>query len=293
LLAVPVVVTGASGLVGPRAVAAFAATSPEVRAYVRRRVAADPIRALGAKVAVGELDDTETLGVVLRGAHTVCHLVGSLAEADDSAYEPQVVGTLRAVLDAAAEAGVTRVLYLSYPGADPGASNAYLRAKGLAEESVLASGLEHAVIRTTHLYGPGSPWLEARVEEALWWPPVVLGSGRQVLAPVFVDDVAAVLAAADDRAGEIRGIWGLEGPDRIQADAFTDLLAGRARRPRVHLGVRAARLVRRDLSPAALEVLAADSLADRPDAASEFGVRRTPLAEGLARSVAGRGGVEG
>jgi uncharacterized protein YbjT (DUF2867 family) len=290
---VPVVVTGASGLMGKRAVAAFTATSPEVRAYVRRRAAADPIRALGAKVAVGEFDDPETLGVVLRGAHTVCHLVGDLAMPHDTAYEPEVVGTLRAVLDAAAEAGVTRVLYLSYPGAAPDSDNAYLRAKGLAEEVILASGMEHAVIRATHVYGPGSPWLESMAEAARRWPPVVLGPGQQVLAPVFVDDVAAVLAAADDRAGEVRGVWGLEGPDRIEADAFADLLAGRRRRPKLHVGPRGARLARRDLSPAALEVLAADSVADRPDAAAEFGVGRTPLAEGLAHSLAGRSGVEG
>ena len=277
---------------GPRAVAAFATTSPEVRAYVRRRAAADPIRALGAKVAVGELDDPETLGVVLRGAHTVCHLVGGLAVPDDAAHEPVVVGTLQAVLDAAAEAGVSRVLYLSYPGAAPDSDNAYLRAKGLAEEAIVSSGLEHAVIRATHVYGPGSPWLESMAGAARRWPPVVLGSGRQVLAPVYVDDVAAVLAAADDRAGEVRGVWGLEGPDRIEADAFADLLAGR-RRPKLHVGPRGARLARRDLSPAALEILAGDSLADRPDAAAEFGVDRTPLAEGLARSFAGRDGVEG
>ena len=289
----PVVVTGASGLVGRRAIAAFADTAPEVRAYVRRRAAADELRVLGAKVAVGELDDPETLRVVLRGAHTVCHLVGRLAEPDESAYEPQVVGTLRAVLDAAAEAGVARVLYLSYPGADPGAGNAYLRAKGLAEEAILASDLEHAVIRSTHVYGPGSPWLEAMSEGARRWPAVVLGTGRQVLAPVFVDDVAAVLAAADDRAGEVRGVWGLEGPERIDADAFADLLGGKRRRPKLHASAHVARLVRRDLSPAALEVLSADSLADRPDAAGEFGVGRTPLADGLARSLTGRGGVEG
>ena len=56
----PVVVVGASGLIGRRAVVALAERSPEVRAYVRRREAADALRALGAKVAVGTLDTTAT-----------------------------------------------------------------------------------------------------------------------------------------------------------------------------------------------------------------------------------------
>ena len=80
----------------------------------------------------------------------------------------------------------------------------------------------------------------------------------------------------------------LEGPDRVTADEFADLLAGR-KRPKVHVGPRAAarmaRLTGRKASPTLLEVLAAPSLADAPDAAAEFGVTRTPLSAGLARSA--------
>jgi uncharacterized protein YbjT (DUF2867 family) len=112
-----------------------------------------------------------------------------------------------------------------------------------------------------------------------------------VLAPAFVEDVAAVLAAADDRAGAVNGTWGLEGPDPLTADQLADLLAGR-HTAKIHLPVRAAaawgRLGGRSVPLPALEVLAADSVADRPDASAEFGVRRTPLSEGLARSVDGR-----
>jgi uncharacterized protein YbjT (DUF2867 family) len=115
----------------------------------------------------------------------------------------------------------------------------------------------------------------------------VVGSGRQVLAPVFVEDLAAVLAAADDRRASISGTWGLEGPDRVTADGLTDLLAGKRKR-KLHVGPRAAakmaRLLRQRVSEPALEVLAADSLADAPDAAKEFGVTLTSLAEGLDRS---------
>jgi uncharacterized protein YbjT (DUF2867 family) len=121
-------------------------------------------------------------------------------------------------------------------------------------------------------------------------PPLVIGSGRQVLAPVHVEDVAAVLAGADDRERVESGTWGLEGPDRITADELADLLAGKRRR-KLHLSpraaVRAARLTGERLTLAALEVMAADSVADGPDAAIEFGVRRTPLREGLEGSLGG------
>ena len=54
-----VLVTGASGSIGPAVVAAFRRSFPEVRAYVRRRDAAEALRELGAKVAVGEADDSQ------------------------------------------------------------------------------------------------------------------------------------------------------------------------------------------------------------------------------------------
>jgi hypothetical protein len=74
----------------------------------------------------------------------------------------------------------------------------------------------------------------------------------------------------------------------MTADTLTDMVAGRTRR-KVHVSPdSAARLARRAGWPSsrtALEVLAADAVADAPDAAGEFGVTRTPLRDSLARSL--------
>src|SRR5712691_10589426 len=121
----PVVVTGACGLLGRRAVRAFLRTSPEVRALVPRREAADSIRALGAKVAVAGIDDVETLETVMSDAHTVCHLVEGLDLPDEGAYERINLGSTRASLEAAGRGGVKRFLFLSCPGASTQAENPY------------------------------------------------------------------------------------------------------------------------------------------------------------------------
>jgi uncharacterized protein YbjT (DUF2867 family) len=285
----PVVVTGASGLIGRRAVVALARASPQVRAYVRRPEAAEDLRALGAKVAVGPISDEPTLRVVMSGAHTVCHLAGGLNPGSGQTYEQAILGTLLPVIRAAERAEVRRFLYLSYPGASPGSANPYLAAKGQAEAALEATSFERVVIRCTLVYGPGSAWLASMVRQARRRPSFMVGSGSQVYAPVFVDDVAAVLAAADDRGHETSGVWGLEGPDRVTADGFADL-AGGAHRRRWHLRPKAialmARLGREPVDVPTLEVLAADSLADAPDASTEFGVTRTMLRDGLARSSA-------
>jgi uncharacterized protein YbjT (DUF2867 family) len=289
---VPVVVTGANGFLGRATVRLQLAGGAEVRAVVRRRDSAEDLRALGAKVAVTRLDDTPTLATVMDGAHTVCHLAGNLDLPDEETYLKENAGTARDALAAAGEAGVTRILLVSYPGASPGSPNAYLRAKGLAEEAVRSSGLEHVILRCTHVYGPGSRWLAETASSARRpLAAVVVGAGSQRLAPVFVDDVARALAAADDRADRVEGTFALQGPDEVTADRLADLLAGRRRR-KVHLSPgaarRTARFLGRRLSPTMLEILAGDSLSDAPDAAAEFGLRRIPLAEGLAASRPGR-----
>ena len=48
----------------------------------------------------------------------------------------------------------------------------------------------------------------------------MLGDPAGSLAPVAVEDVAAVLAAADDREGDLEGTWALEGPDATTPAAF-------------------------------------------------------------------------
>ena len=96
------------------------------------------------------------------------------------------------------------------------------------------------------------------------------------MAPVFVEDVAAVLGAADDRAQSVSGTFGLQGPDTVTADELLQLLGREGRR-----GLRRRRI---RISRAAAEILASDSLADAPDAAAEFGVELTPLHQALQAS---------
>ena len=259
----PVVVTGASGPIGKALVPRLVAAGSEVRAVVRRNAAAEELRALGAKVAVGDALNPDLLPAVLRDAHTLCHLVDGLF-LDEEDYFPVIAGTVQTTVEAARQAGLARILLVSYPGADAGSRNAYLRAMGTAEEAVRDSGLQHAIVRSTLVVAPHYRWLEE------------FGRGRHRLAPVFVEDLAAVLAAADDRAQSVTATLGLQGPDTVAADELARILGTRA-------GAMA-RLRRPRISRTAADILSRDSLADAPDAAAEFGVKLTPLREALRAS---------
>jgi NADH dehydrogenase len=282
-----VMVTGASGPLG-HALVALLVGRDEVRAAVRRPEAAEALRALGAKVTVGRLDDADALAEVLRRVETVVHLVGGPNQPDDEALWDANHGSVVRSLTASKVAGVRRFVLVSVPGASADAPRAYLRARGLAEEAVTTSGLEYAVIRSTHVYGLGSLWFAAAVQGAQATPPLVVGDGSQQIAPAAVEDLAAALAAADDRRDELAGTWCLEGPETLSADALTELLVGAPAGEHVR-GDDARRrlegLLGIPISAAAVESFEAPSRADAPDAASAFGIERTPLVEGLRRAL--------
>lgn len=274
----PVVVTGADTPVGRALVPLLRERGSEVRATVRDTDAADPLRGLGAKVAADATSDPDTLRAVLDEAHTVCLPSEDLFLRSGDSYEESIVESTRTVLRVARKAKVTRVLFVSYPGASSTSRNDFLRAKGLAEDAVRDSGAEHAILRCTHIYGPRSSWLDSMVWAATRLPAIVVGSGTQRLAPVFSGDVARALTAADDRASPVSGTYGLQGPDVVTAVELADLLGGEGR-PK--------RCVSPEAGPWSAtigEVLAADCLADAADAHREFGLERTPLATGLAAS---------
>jgi hypothetical protein len=140
-------------------------------------------------------------------------------------------------------------------------------------------------VRATHVYGLGGLWFTAAVEGALAEPPFVVGPGSQELAPVYAEDLGAVVAAIDDVADEVAGTWGLEGPDVLTADGFCGLLRADVTTP-IHADGQAAaagltRMLGVRVDAVAASYLAMPSRRDAPDAAEAFGVARTPLLEGL------------
>jgi uncharacterized protein YbjT (DUF2867 family) len=280
-----VMVTGASGVLG-RAIVRALVTRDEVRATVRRPEAGDILRSLGAKVAVVPVDEPEDLLEILPRVHTVVHLVGGVNQPDDDEILAANHGSTLAVVAAAKEAGVRRLILLSVPGAALEHEHPFLRAKGLAEEVVVQSGLEHAVLRASHAYGLGGLWFASTVMGADYG--FVVGDGAQRWAPVFADDVARVVVAIDDRRDPVEGTWGLGGPDELTADEVF-AIAGDGGTPE-HLdpaaaAARLSSLLDVPVSCRATELFAMSAVPDGPDAGEVFGVHTTPFADGL-RAVA-------
>ena len=274
-----ILVTGAAGLVGRAAVAALLRQGVEhVRAVVREPAQAGDLRRLGAKVALLDATDPDGLAAAMDGVFTACSLTGGLwADPGEDPYAA-VVEPTRVLLAAAAQRGVRRLVICSPAAvATPAAGhNPHLAAKAEVERMVAASGLEHAILRCTHVLGPGSRLLALLTGSAV--PVPVPGDGRQRVSPVWVGDVADAIATADDAPELAAATWSLSGPTQLTFDDLVD-------------AVRGSRVGKRHLAPGDGQapgpwagVLAADSLGD-PALPPPPGMVPTPLAEALARSA--------
>jgi uncharacterized protein YbjT (DUF2867 family) len=274
-------VTGASGVLGHAIVMALAERD-EVRATVRRPEAGESLRALGAKVAVLPVEEPDELIEILPRVHTLVHLVGGVNQPSDDAILAANHGSALAAVAAAKEAGTRRLILLSVPGASVAHQHPFLRAKGLAEEVVVQSGLEHAVLRSSHAYGLGGLWFTATVMGADHG--FVIGDGTQRCAPVLASDVAKVVAAIDDRRDPVGGTWSLGGPLELTADEVFAVEAEGEEPAHLEAGEAAERLTGLlgiPVSARATGLFEMSSVPDAPGAADAFSVRMAAFEEGL------------
>lgn len=189
-----IAVTGATGYVGGRTARLLAERGAPLRLVVR-----DPSRApdLGADVrGASSYGSSDEMRAAFEGADTVF-----LVPAEEA---PDRVEQHRTAVEAAAEAGVERIVYLSFVAATPDSTFTLGRDHWATEEIVRASGLRFTFPRM-NLYLDFVPRMVS--EDGVIAGPA--GDGR--LAAVARDDVAAVAAAllaAGGHDGESHDITG-------------------------------------------------------------------------------------
>src|SRR5262245_57881836 len=81
-------------------------------------------------------DDPSSLATAFAGASAVIHLAGILVERPGSTYQTANVQTTRAVVEAAEESAIEKLVFISAVGADATSPNGYWRTKGEAEALV-------------------------------------------------------------------------------------------------------------------------------------------------------------
>jgi NADH dehydrogenase len=290
-----VFVTGGTGFVGRAVIQALRAEGYAVRCLVRRGSERD-LRGFGAIERVeGDVMARQSLDEGMSGCDAVVHLVGIIRErhAIGSTFERVHIQGTQNVVDAAAASGVRRYLHMSALGTRSGARARYHRTKWAAEEAVRSSPLPWTILRPSIIYGRGDE-LVTMLSGMIQRLPVVpvIGSGRQQLQPVPVEQVARGFARALALETTVKHSYDVGGPDAVSMVELLDAIAkamGRRRPLKVHVPISvvrpAARLLHRlpgfPLTPDQLLMLEEDNTCDPSPFLSTFGLAPIPLAAGL------------
>jgi dihydroflavonol-4-reductase len=220
-------VTGATGFVGSAVTRALLAAGHEVRALARPNGDRRNLDGLPVAIAEGSLEDTGSLARAVAGCRYLFHVAADyrLWVPDPAAmFRANVAGT-RALMAAALDAGVARVVYTSSvavlglvaegsadettPSRIDDMIGPYKRSKFAAEEIVRAFVVEHdlpaVVVNPATPVGPRdrkpTPTGRVILEAAKGRLPGFVDTGLNI---AHVDDVAAghLLAAQSGRIGE-------------------------------------------------------------------------------------------
>ena len=293
-----VLVTGATGFVGPHVVHALRARELSVRALVREPKRAGRLTAWGVELAQGDVTDPASLREALAGVDTVVHLV-AVIKGSRADFERVMAQGTRNVVAAAGAAGVRRFVLTSALGLDERSRAAvpYFAAKWEMERSVKESGLEYVILRPSFVFGKDGGVLPTFVRLARYAPVTpIVGPGTQRLQPIWVEDVATYQAEAVALPAAANRTFELGGPDAPTWNEFWDRLKRvlGSRRPSIHLPVglmraQAALTERLPGAPVTRDQLTMLGLGDNvvtdPAAAETFRLELVPLDEQLRRAA--------
>jgi len=293
-----VAIAGGSGFIG-RAIARRLAGIPEIRL---RGMSRSPERARqrldlpNLEWVRAEVTEPATLPNALKGAQAIVSAVqfeGYPVENPKKGltFERVDFGGTVALLEAAKKVGVEQFIYVSGAAADENATHPGFRAKGKAERAIRESGRAYTIFRPSLVYGPEDKVMNGFAKLLKFSPAFgVPGTGRQKVQPVLVDDLAACVAMAISGKGR-NATFEVGGPDRMTFDEMIRILmevTGR-RRPIIHIPEGAMRagasllemLPTPMLSRDAVTFVTADNATDIEPLIAEFGIKLTPLRQGL------------
>ncbi|MCC6298763.1 MAG: NmrA family NAD(P)-binding protein [Anaerolineales bacterium] len=201
-----ILVTGATGFIGRALVRHLSETGQEVRVLLRPSPRSPRLpKGVPVEVAVVSLNDERGVRAALRGVHQVIHLASAAGYGRHGNLLTTDIEGTRILADAAKDAGIERLVFLSHVGADRASAFPIHKAKGIAEEFIRKSGLPHTIIRSTIVYGAEDRFTNS-LATALRYVPFffpVPGDGRVLLQPLWVEDLVTAL------------LWALQSGDTL------------------------------------------------------------------------------
>jgi len=196
------VVTGAFSYTGRAIAEELLRRGRKVRTLTRRDARGDLLEGRIEQASL-QFRDRGALVRALEGVDTLYDTYWVRFVRGETTFERAVANT-RVLLGAGEEAGVKRVVHVSVSNPAIDSPLPYFRGKAQVETDIADSGLSHAIVRPTLVFGTNDILLN-NIAWALRRSPVfpIAGDGGYRVQPVSIEDVATICVDAGERADDV------------------------------------------------------------------------------------------
>jgi nucleoside-diphosphate-sugar epimerase len=219
-----VAVLGANGFIGSRIIEMLhVGNLAKVRPVVRTAASAARLSRFDLDCRVADALDPHSLAVAFSGCDVVVHAVAGSPEV--------ILGAPAPVFQAAQQAGVQRLIYLSSASVhgqapEPGTNeasrlgdrqplpynNAKVRAEGILRKLHNQSDVELVILRPGIVFGPRSFWVGSFADALLAGEAYLIGDGKGICNSIYVDNLVHAIHLATT-VDEVNGEAFLLGDD--------------------------------------------------------------------------------
>jgi NADH dehydrogenase len=191
-------------------------------------------------VTLAGVTDRRGVRASLVGIETVIHLAAIEGQGGpNQSLGLEGVGA-QTIAEAAAEAGIKHLVFLSHLGVDRRSAYPAMQAKASAEEHIRKSGVPYTILRTATLFGRGDnftiPLAMLLGVSPLFFP--IPGDGSTLLQPLWVDDLATAITWALDEPSTIDKTIEIGGPEYLSYKHILHMIMNASSAPRILLPMR-------------------------------------------------------
>jgi NADH dehydrogenase len=221
-----ILITGGTGFVGQVLIRHLVELGLQVRILLRPSPQSPNLpRGVPVEAVICGLRDERGLRAAMKGVDFIFHLAGAETKKQADLMGVDIEGT-RTIVTVAADAGVDRFVFLSHLGADRASAYPVLKAKAIAENIIIRSGIDFTIFRSAVLYGPGDQFTTElarllRLSPGFFFLP---GGGETLLQPLWVEDLVTCLTLVLDDLATKNQVIAVGGPEYLSLRQIVETL---------------------------------------------------------------------